>query len=658
MVSTSARTEADSHPQRFLSWVSAAQLPPPEAYPLSRLRPAAFALFAGAAAVYLTHVLVAIANQRYLFGDNAWFLLKLLSERHTANWSANWPHDFYVSRIGTFAALQFPALLVAQIAPDRFPLVSTVFGATAFLHKPLALLVCYAVVRDKRWVIFPAASLFAASINSEVFIVSEAHFLHSLFWALVFLLLFSERLTGWRLLVVLLLSIPTLLSYETMVVFGPLLAVAAFRAGLGSSSSRAQMWIRSTLAAWFLLGAVFAAISIAHPRDPVNRGAVVGWLLSFAAHPTIHIGAAASAAVVLVCVGIVLASERRPDLARVLVIVGVVASLALLPPILVAPARTDFAPHAGARALHLPLPALLALVVLLAFRGRIRIGPRAFNGLFVVVSTLGIAQSTWQLLATSQWSNMITLLKQELRTRSGPIPYEQSVMSRAVVGGQPIAALHGRWPLLPLSVVIAENRVVRSMIVFRDGTFHPFDPDRESEFPRLERHGFDARPYFDQLRASRAYWPGGVIDFTDRGNSGRYRTGSWWTPEPWATWTGGPESGLRLELAGWNGKNLQLEATLASFVNERNPSVTVQVLANGCAVATWEFAAARRDHRVQQRRAILPAPCLARRPEVAIDFRIRGAMSPESANQGPDPRALAVAFVDARLVPFPAGTAR
>jgi hypothetical protein len=658
MVSTSARTEADSHPQRFLSWLSAAQLPPPEAYPLSRLRPAAFALFSSAVALYLAHIVVAIANQRYLFGDNAWFLLKLLSERHPANWSANWPYDFYVSRIGTFAALQLPTLATAQIAPHRFNLITAVFGATAFVHKPLALLVCYATVKDKRWVIFPAASLFAASINSEVFIVSEAHFLHSLFWALLFLLLFSQRLTGWRLLLVMLLSIPSILSYETMVVFGPLLALAAFRAGLGIPESRVQRAIRSALAAWFLLGALIAAISISHPRDPVNRGAVTGWLLSFAAHPTIHFGAAASAVVILVCAGIVLAGERRPALVRALIIIGAAGSLAILLPILVTPARTDFAPHAGARALHLPLPFLLAVGVLLAFRGRIRLGGRAFNSLFVVVSTLGIAQSTWQLLATSQWSNMLALLKQELRTRSGPIPYEQSVMSRAVVGGQPVAALHGGWPLLPLSVVLAENRVVRSMIVFRDGTFHPFDPDRESEFPRLERHGFDARPYFDQLRASRAYWPGGVIDFTDRGNSGRYRTGSWWTPEPWATWTGGPESGLRLELAGWNGKNLQLEATLASFVNERNPSVTVQVLANGCAVATWEFAAARRDHRVQQRRAILPAPCLARRPEVAIDFRIRGAMSPESANQGPDPRALAIAFVDARLVPFPAGTAR
>jgi hypothetical protein len=594
-------------------------------------------------------VIVAIASQRYLFGDNPWFLIKLLSEGHSANWSTNWPKDFYVSRIGAFAVLELPTLLASVVAPDRFPLLSAVFGATAFLHKPLALAACYAAVKDKRWLVFPAASLFAASINAEIYIASETHLLLSLFWPLLFLLLFSERLHGWRLVLVSLLAIPTILSYETMLVFGMFLAVAAFRAGLGAPRSRGQRWIRASLAAWFVLGALFGAIAILHPRDAIQRDAFLSGLLSFAAHPAMHVGATLSAFVGLVCAGILVAGERHPRLVRLLVALGVASSAAVLLPILIAPERTDFAPQVGARVLHVPLPALLAIVVLLAFRGAIRIGARTFNALFVVISALGIAQSTWQLLATSQWSNMLTLLKQELRTHSGPLPYEQSAMSRAAVGGQPVAALHARWPLLPLSVVLAEGRVVRSMIVFRDGTFQPFDPDRQSDFPRLERYGFDARPYFEALRSSRAYRPGAVIDFTDRGNSGRYRTGSWWTPEPWATWTGGPESGLRLELAGWDGGDLELDATMGSFVNDRNPAVSVQVLANDCPVATWDFMASRRDDQIRPRRAILPASCLARREEVAIDFRIRGAMSPDAAGRGGDPRKLAVAFVNARL---------
>jgi hypothetical protein len=88
---------------------------------------------------------------------------------------------------------------------------------------------------------------------------------------------------------------------------------------------------------------------------------------------------------------------------------------------------------------------------------------------------------------------------------------------------------------------------------------------------------------------------------------------------------------------------------MGSFVNDRNPAVSVQVLANDCPVATWDFMASRRDDQIRPRRAILPASCLARREEVAIDFRIRGAMSPDAAGRGGDPRKLAVAFVNARL---------
>jgi hypothetical protein len=623
-----------------------------ESYPLSRLPPSAFALFAAAIALYLVHLVVAIANRRYLFGDNAWFLLKLLSERHTANWAANWPWDFYASRIGTFAVVELPTLIASMIAPQRFELLSIVFGTTAFIHKPLSLLICYAAVRDKRWVLFPAASLFAASMNSELYIVSETHLLHSLFWALFFVLLFSERLSGWRLPAVIAISIPTLLCYETMLLFGPVLALAALfpsPAPPRSGVSGVDRWLRRSLAVWYLLGAAFAAISIAVPRDPVNRNAFASWLLGFAAHPWIHPAAAASALVAAICAAVLIAGERRPGLTRWLVGSGIVASAALLAPILVRPSATDFTQQVGARSLHVPLPFAIAMLVFAASRGLSRIGARTFAALFLVVSALGIAQSTWHLLATAQWSNMLSVLRGELRTHTGAIRYESSLMSEATLSKQPIAALHGRWPLIPLSIVLSDDKVVRSMIVFNDGTFRPFDPERENDVPRLERYGFDYRPYFDALARSRSYRLGETIDFTKGGNGSRYRTGTWWDAESWATWTPGPLAGLRLQIEGWNGKDCELAAEVGGFVNSRNPSVSMDVVVNGCRVARWDFAASRHDDRIEPRTAVVPARCVAGRPVTDVDFRIRGGISPVDAGVSRDNRKLAAAFVSARL---------
>lgn len=626
---------------------------PAEKVPLASLGPVPFALFSAAMVLYVVHVVLAIAADRHLFGDASWFLVKLLSEGHVAIWTQHWPWDFYVSRIGTFSIFEGPTLLASRLLPENLRVLSAVFGASLFLHKPLSLAVCYWVAPDKRFVLFPAASIFAATINAEMYICSETHLVISLFWMLLFLVVFSEPLTLQRRLFVIALSLPTVLCYETWAVFGTVLAAAslwpAFRRGAG----RTDRAFRVCLAAWYLLGAALAVFAIVHPRDFGNRANFLVSLLSVSTSVRTNPGILASWVAAFAMLGLVLAGPSRRWMIRALVSVSLVASALVVVRILARPDLTDFGLHVAARAFHLPIPLGLAFVFLLAYTGSVTIDRKTFGSLFVVLSVLGLAQTTWNLLATTEWSNMLALMRQELRSRSGPIPYDESVLSRPGIGGQPPGAPNNRWALLPLSILESDRKIVKSLVVFtRDGigTFRPFDAERENQFPRLERFGFDARPYFEALAREQAYQLGQVVDFTSGGNASRFRTGSWWAPEPWATWTAGSECGLELPLAGRPPGDLRLDADVGAFVSRENPIVTADVSAGGCALGRWEFPFSTGGGKVGRRSVLVPSPCLAPDGRAIIRFVIKGAAAPRALGLGGDPRPLGLAFVRAALV--------
>ena len=77
----------------------------------------------------------------------------------------------------------------------------------------------------RRWyMLFPLLSFFAGTMNVEAYLATDSHFIVSLYWPVLFILLFGEELTGWTLVLLLGLSIPMVVSYESMMFFGVILA--------------------------------------------------------------------------------------------------------------------------------------------------------------------------------------------------------------------------------------------------------------------------------------------------------------------------------------------------------------------------------------------------------------------------------------------------
>jgi len=470
--------------------------------PLSSLGTRAVVLLSAAGTAYLLHVLNAVFVSRHLFGDASWFLLKMLSENHVAHWYTDY-RDFYVGRFGAFAVQEYPTLLFSRLGITSLATLSTIYGVTLFAFKPLSLVLSYHFSKDKRAIVFPLLTLFAGSINSEAYIVSETHLFVALFWPALIILLDADSISGATLAILAALSAPLLLCYESMAVYGVILAaVCLYRARTLSRSEgeRVACWI---FCGWYLLGAAIAVLSIVKPRDPVNRSGFLRGTFLVLGYGDV---AAWVSCVVLALVIILLLGRTRggEELRRLVALSAGLSSLIVLQ-IVLWPGQTNFGFHVMARSINVLVPLLVVPLYLLWRLRGLSIDAEQFRAAFLITACLGLGQSAWNILASSQWSNMLAVMRSEVRTGVGVIPFEKSAMFRRTICGAPIRRLHADWPLLPLSIVLADGGNVRAMIDPGSGIFRPFDPYRPGSLPELQRYGIRYDTYLTGLSNAHRY---------------------------------------------------------------------------------------------------------------------------------------------------------
>ncbi len=213
----------------------------------------------------------AIATGRHLFGDGSWLLLRLLAENHITHLNNNTWNDFFVGRFGAFSYQQLPTLLAARLGVRSLKVLSVVFGVTLFSFKPLSLLLCYRFARDKRYVLFPLLSLFAGTMNSEGYVISETQLMSALFWAALFGLLYPREFRWFDLAAMIVVSAPLILCYETMAMFGLVLVGACIYRRRAIAKSPREKWLTFVFGVWYSLGVIFALLAIIFPRDPTQR---------------------------------------------------------------------------------------------------------------------------------------------------------------------------------------------------------------------------------------------------------------------------------------------------------------------------------------------------------------------------------------------------
>jgi hypothetical protein len=632
--------------QRFRLYLETLQ-PAQAIVPLNSLGPVVTTMLAMAAAFYAAQALLGVVSGLHLFNDGAWQFVKMLSENHVAIWNSHGWHDFFVGRFGAFFYEQYPTLLASRLHVRNPRTLLLIYGFTLHAYKPLGILLSYRFARDKRLVIFPLLTLAAVSMNSEVYIISETHLMTALFWPALFGLLFCQEFKGFDLAAMLVVSAPLLLCYETMAAFGVFLCAACIYRYLAIAKNRRERWTSCLLFVWFALGGIFGALGIIHPRDPANR-AEFRQNLFFMFHND-HIGARISCVVLALCALIVLLPERYRKTINVLTVIAVLSSLEIPLYILRHPTRTHFGSQVVARTMNASVMLVLALAFVALFFHFLRVNTFQFSRLFLIAAVLGMCQSAWVAIATTQWTDMTMLLREELRTHSGAIPFEDSTLSQWIVDGQPIRGLTADWAMPALSLVYSDGGVVKSMVVPAPQTPPAFNPYLAETLPKLQRFGVNYGPYLTALSASRPYQLGEWSSFGLQDVALMRKEQGWWNTEIWGTWSS-DEAAVTVNLPEPMDSDLLLEAMVGGYVNQKNPDVRVQVLVNNTPVGEWNFHYRPGADPYEQRDLVISKQALNRQHPPVILFRVSGTNSPQQLGLGGDPRKLGLAMVKMRLV--------
>jgi hypothetical protein len=615
---------------------------------MEALDPRTARLVAIAMALYVIGTLVAILVHRHLFGDAAWYVVKALSDGHPVILEPDLP-VLYRSRWFAMELTQGPMVWASQLGVTSLTALSWIYGLTMYAHRAVSLLLCWIWLRDKRLFLFPLASLFAGSINADLYIVSETHFLLSLVWPLFVLLLAADLTPGRRVWLVL-IAIPTLLAYESMMFFGPLLIFASgFRARERWADIRDRVLLLA-VAAWFTLGTIFALAASIWPRDPSNRGSFLSGIPEALARG--HLGVAASIAFIAIVPIVTYLWPRQRKVSIGLLAVPVAIGAVYAGRMFVDPGVIDFETHAYARGISAltPLPLCMIFVALSIIGAAHRSG--WMPGLMPclrAVAVLGVCQCVWAMGATVVWANMVTALRLELARTPGVVPYESSVLAQRTFRGMPMEQLHMVWPLLPMSIVLGGSRDVSSVVFDEHYPFMPFDPRHAEQLPDLSRFGIT----YEGLKA--ALDRHARVDFRPGGNSQAF-LGEGWSEkvDEWAHWTDGPRATIRLgkpHRSERGERGGELEMTLSAFVSPRHPRQRVTVSLNGRQLGIIELTEAQVGSGPAKIHLPVPSGVDACGDEMLLTLDLPDAQSPKNLGLSDDFRRLGIAMIELRMGP-------
>ena len=531
----------------------------------------------------------AVASDLQLWGDGSWFLIKIASSRSYYFWIGDWKKELFRSRLFTILAEQSPLVLATHLRIHSLHALSLIVGVTFYSHALLSLYLCYRYAAKRWYMLFPLLSFFAGTMNVEAYLATDSHFVVSLYWPLLFILLFRDELSRATTLLLIVLSIPTILSYESMMFFGLILAVVCVWRGKRNPKQRLLM---AGLAAWYVAGAILAIASAIWPFDPTNREGFLHGLLYLLGSS--HLAAKVSV-IVLICCAVLLALPAKIRWIETVVVTAGLATVAyLLVKVLVGLAPVSLNVEVQARVLNVVLPLAATVLLLLVVAGWAKPDARAIGLTAILIGALGLGQVFWNLAVIGRWQAMLATLRYELLLHQGPLVYDASILSRQV-GPLHLSELHAGWPLLPLSLYVQGKGEIRSLLVPAPGSYMPFDPLAPATLPDLSRY----RIRYDDYREFLAHqWQchrlGETLTFTSGGSAAPFMRGNWQGVEDWATWGSESDFGLDpLILTSERKSCRRLCCCRRESLPTSRPSTRkwlVQVLVNSIvAVGTWKF---------------------------------------------------------------------
>lgn len=551
-------------------------------------------------AMYAVHAVFAIAAHRHLFGDAAWFLVRIASEGRVTNFYSDFTSDFYYSRVVAYWLTQLPTVAVAHLGVGDWRVLSWVLGATFFGHKIASLLICWWVLPEskKYLVVFPLLGLFAGTVNSDIYIVTEIHIATSFYWPL--LLAISQRKDPGLgfLAACAILILAASFTYESMAFLAPILIGAALLRRADSQVGRGRTgWAMLALTA--CVPFVINVAAILFPRDPANKSAFTHGLKALldstlSGPASWDIGAMVSVLALAVFASVALIYRGQGLRLERLLFAGVFLTLLFAPLLhfMVFAKTVDFSNAIDDRGFAgLLVQFGLAIAYMLVWRFQFARLHENLQLVLPLALALAAGQLAWQAMATHSWSVALAHSSNALKSGAGEIVCDAAAMKSDSVGRfvAPPDGIMCRWWALPISVLQAPDGRAEALLRSMEG-FTPFDMRNRETFPAMTYAPVDFDPYFRALASDRDLGLGERVTFGRGGEGTSMLRAGFSGPEDWATWTDAKTASLDVCSTEFQSpRGVTFEFEVMPFVTPERPQLAVQVSVDGVTATTWRF---------------------------------------------------------------------
>jgi len=560
---------------------------------------AIFRIFLLLLGIYALDAGYAVFAQRHLYGDASWFLVKIMSTGSVTSFYTDFFHQFYYSRFVSYWLTQAPTVIALHLGVHGAQLLSWILGSTYFGLKLASLVICYKLLDDgkKLFVVFPLFGLFAGTINSDIYIVTETHVAVSFLWPIAILLTKHERIGPVAKYLGFFGILAASFTYESWAFFSPLLMVAGYL-----NARRLDGKQRSTIGAMSVLLLVPLCVNwaaILFPRDPTNEAGFVQGVISVFTGTlnhiaTWHVTALASTLAVLLFALFMLA--KREMLRATLygwLLWPVVLILAIAPPLhfLMYHNGLVFGYSIVDRGFGGLAIQLILLVLYIGASGTKALDLRsAIKASASVLVALAVGQVASQILATRAWVHALDVTKATLATEHGSIPCSVIDRRSSSTGRVAPSTIMCSWWAYPMSVLFAKAGMVQSILAPPNLVFQPFNPLDAGSLPRFLYGGPDYAKYTATLGSSFTLHLGERASFTSGSEKVVMLRRGFSQPEPWATWTDGDVAKMHVCLENLaKMRSLRLTFEMIPFVTLSQPDRQISVVLPSGTAARWDF---------------------------------------------------------------------
>lgn len=437
-----------------------------------------------------------------LFADGFYYLLRILQDE-----------GFFMPAPARrmVEVIRQPPVLAAMVLGVRdVAALGVIFGLCVQLAPLALMLASWALLPRERKIffVFPLLHFCAGTLSTWAAPINEGPTAAAYFWVLFYGILFLRARTA-ALGSVAVLAAGTLLLHEAMVFLGPILALAA----LWRARREDARFLRiafALLAAWFVIVAVVQARFILEPSDPENRASFLRQLFSFwwiAGPGGINLpaivgmaGLAAIGAAALLQFGV--GGARRRSLAWM-----IVAGLALACAAALAYAAWSGHMHGVPAQFHARNHALLLSLPLslLALYALMRPGALHLPLLRQSVAVCGIVAAVslaWHAYATHRWSLHVAAMRDILAAHRGFVHWDATMAPLSPERRQLMSDLSHHWVLPSMSIILAPDGRVSTILWSPHHAFNPFDPRDPAALPRSRYWSYEC--YLEAVAAQKA----------------------------------------------------------------------------------------------------------------------------------------------------------